>query len=301
MNFRTTDTSSASISAGRINAQRSRLSILQEQIASGKRINRPSDDPSGAEAVIKLKTSQREIEQFKRSATTANQKLTAADDGLSGYENILERVRTLLAQGMSDTASQTAKNSLATEIESLRSRVLNVANSKYGDEYLFGGTRQSAPPFDPSTAAPAAAPTSPQFVQIEPGVNAIAVGVTADTIFSDSTSDIFTDLNNAVAALRGTGNPAADRATLETTMTRVATYSDLVNVAHAKVGANMNAADYALDNLTNNFLSLDERVNEIENADFAETALKFAEAQQTLDATLQMTAQNRRNLFDFLG
>lgn len=301
MNFRTTDTSSASISAARINAQRNRLSTLQEQIASGKRINRPSDDPNGAEFVIRLKTSQSEITQFKRTATTANQKLTAADDSLSNYENILERVRTLVAQGMSDTATQTAKNSLATEIESLRSRILNVANSKYGDEYLFGGTRQNAPPFDPVTAAPAATPTSAQHMQIEPGTNAIAVGVTADTFLTDATGDIFTDLTNAAAALRGTGNPTTDRTTLETTMTRIATYNDLVNIAHSRIGANMNTTEAALENLTNNFLSLDERVNEIEGADFAETALKLAEAQRTLEATLQVTAQNRRNLFDFLG
>lgn len=301
MNYRVSDSSSAKNAAARVNAQRSRLSDLQEQIASGKRINRPSDDPNGAEAIIKLRTSQREIEQFQRAAKFANQKLTASDDGLSGYENLLERTRTLVAQGMSDTATQTAKNSIATEIDSLRSRILNVANSKYGDEYLFGGTRQTAPPFDPTTAAPAASPTSAQYVQVEPGMNAVAVGVTADTIFADATSTIFTDLTNAAAALRGTGDPTADRATLNNTMTRIAGYNDLVNVAHARVGANMNATEGALDNLQNNFLSIDDRANDLENANFAEVALGISEAQRTLEATLQVTAQSRRNLFDFLG
>jgi len=301
MNFRVADNSTASKLASRINAQRSRLSVLQERISSGKRINRPSDDPTGAEAVIKLRTSQKEIEQLQRAAQTANQKLTTADDGLTGYENLLERVRTLVAQGLSDTTTQTAKNALATEIEALRGRILNVANSKYGDEYLFGGTRQNAPPFDPTTAAPAATPTAAQYIQIEPGTTAIAAGVTANSLFTDATGDVFTDLTNAVNALRGTGNPTADRTTLETTMSRLGIYTDLVNVAHAQIGANMNATENALENLANNFLSLEQRAGDIEGADFAETALEFAQTQQALEATLQVSAQNRRSLFDYLG
>lgn len=301
MKFRVSDNSSASNLSSRINAQRTRLSVLQERISSGKRINRPSDDPNGAATVINLRTSQKEIQQFQRSAQTANQKLTAADDTLTGYENILERVRTLVAQGLSDTTPQNAKNNLATEIESLRARILNVANSKYGDEYLFGGTRQNAPPFDPATAAPAVTPTAQQYIQVEPGVNAIAAGVTADKVFSDATSDIFTDLTNAVAALRGTGNPTTDRATLDATMGRLKIYTDQVSVAHATVGANMNATTGAMENLANNFVSIDERALAIEGADFVETATDLAQTQQVLDATIQIAAQKRRSLFDYLG
>jgi flagellar hook-associated protein 3 FlgL len=301
MNYRITDNSSAARFTSRVNAQRSRLESLQEQLASGKRINRPSDDPNGAEAVITLRTSQKEIEQFQRSAQTTQQKLVAADDTLNGYENLLQRVRTLVTQGLSDTATQTAKNALATEIETLRGRILNVANSNYNGEYLFGGTRQNAPPFDQTTAAPAATPATAQHIQIEPGANAIAVGVTAESFLSDATSDIFTDLTDAVAALRGTGNPTTDRTTLETTMSRLAIYNDLANVAHTNIGANMNAAELAQENLTNNFQTLAERISAVEDIDFAETAINLAETQRNLEAILQATANRPRSLFDLLG
>jgi flagellar hook-associated protein 3 FlgL len=301
MNYRITDNSSAARFTSRVNAQQNRLNTLQEQLASGKRINRPSDDPNGAEAVITLRTSQKEIEQFQRSAQTTQQKLVAADDTLNGYENLLQRVRTLVTQGLSDTATQTAKNALATEIETLRGRILNVANSNYNGEYLFGGTRQNAPPFDQTTAAPAATPATAQHIQIEPGANAIAVGVTAESFLSDATSDIFTDLTDAVAALRGTGNPTTDRTTLETTMSRLAIYNDLANVAHTNIGANMNAAELAQENLTNNFQTLAERISAVEDIDFAETAINLAETQRNLEAILQATANRPRSLFDLLG
>lgn len=301
MNIRVSDNSTAAKFTSRVNAQRNRLEILQEQLASGKRINRPSDDPTGAEAVIKLKTSQKEIEQFQRTTQTAQQKLTAADDTLSGYENLLQRVRTLVTQGLSDTSTQTAKNALATEIDSLRSRILNVANTNYNGEYLFGGTRQNVAPFDPTTAATAATPTAAQYIQIEPGTSAVAVGVTADSFLSDATSDIFTDLTNAVNALRGTGNAATDRTTLETTMSRMTIYNNLANVAHTVIGANMNATEIAQENLTTSFQSLSDRISDIEDIDFAETALNLTETQRNLEAILQVAGQQKRSLLDFLG
>jgi flagellar hook-associated protein 3 FlgL len=300
MKYRVADSSTASSLASRINSQRSRLSVLEERIASGKRINRPSDDPGGSVALIKMRTSQKEIEQFQRTAKTASQKLTATDDTLTGYENMLERVRTLVAQGLSDTSTQGAKNSLATEIETLRGTILNVANSKYGDEYLFGGTRQTQPPYNQTTAAPGPLAIA-QFIQIEPGRNPIEAGVTSDKVFADATATIFTDLTNAANALRGTGNAATDRATLQNTMSRLIIYTNQVTTAHAKVGANMNAADSALQNLTNSFLSIDERAGDLEGADFAETAMDLAETQRVLEATLQIAAKKSRNLFDYLG
>lgn len=301
MNYRVADIASSIDFSSRINTQKNRLSVLQEQITTGKRINRASDDPGGAEILLGLRTSQTEIEQFQRSTQAANQKLTAADDTLNSYESILDRVRTLVTQGLSDTTTPDARKALATELDTLRTRILNISNTKNNGEYLFGGTRQNAPPFDPTTAAASATPTTAQYIQIEPGANAIQVSTTADKIFSDATSDIFTDINAATAALRGTGNAAADRLTLENTSTRLGVYTNLENTARAIIGANMNAAGIAKDNLDANFLSFDQRANDIEGTDFAATAVAMTDAQRALDATLQVAAKGRRSLFDFLG
>ena len=301
MNYRITNQTSSNDLISRINSQRSRLNTLQEQITSGKRINRPSDDPGGSEVVLRLRASQTEITQFQRNAQAASQKLTSTDNSLSGYQAALDRARTLVTQGLGDTASQDAKNALATELDSLRSRMLTIANTKNDDGYVFGGTRQTAPPYDPATAAPAATPTSPQFIQVEPGANAIAVGVTADTVFGDATSTVFADLTNAVAALRGTGDPVADRATLQNANARLGVYSGLANNATAVIGANMNSTDTAIETLTTSFQSLDQRASDLEQINFAETAVKLTDSQNALDASLQVAAKGQRSLFDFLG
>lgn len=286
-------------SLSQINAQQARLSALQERLTTGKKINRASDDPVGAEAVLNLKTSQTEIKQFGRAAASVSQKLVAGDDALNTYQNILDTVRTNLAKGLTDTNSQVGRDSLAVELEAMKSRILSIANTKNGEEFVFGGTNQTAPPYD-SSATPATGSSVAQYVQIEPGANAIPTGVTAQKVFADSTSDIFKDLDNAISALRGSGDPAADKATLQTTMSRMSIYTDQAAVARATIGTNMNIAEAAQDALGNSFLSLDDRITDIEGDDFAKTALEYADAQKSLDATLQVAAKGQRSLFDFL-
>ncbi|NJM51899.1 MAG: hypothetical protein HC846_00070 [Blastocatellia bacterium] len=95
--------------------------------------------------------------------------------------------------------------------------------------------------------------------------------------------------------------PATDRTTLETTMSRLAIYTDLANVAHTYIGANMNAAELANENLVSNFQSLTERISAIEDIDFAETALNLTETQRNLEAILQIAGREKRSLLDYLG
>lgn len=301
MNTRIPDTGSSSRLISRINTQRSRLSVLEERLASGKRINRPSDDPTGAEMVLNLKTSVKQLEQFQRNAQAVNLKLTSADDALGNYVTVLDRVKTLISRGISEVSTPQTKEAVAVELEAIRNSLMSLANTKSGDEYVFGGTRQNAPPFDSATGAPAGSATVPQFVQVEPGSAPIAAGVTAETVFADPTSTIFTDLTNAIAALRGTGDPVADKATLQNTMGRLTVYSDLASVAQAHIGANMNAAESAMASLSSSLLTFDARITEIEGDDFAETAVSISQAQQSLEATLQVAANGRRSLFDFLS
>lgn len=301
MSTRVTDSGGSARTNSQINFHRSRLAVLQERLASGKRINRPSDDPAGAEMVLNLRTSLKQIEQFQRNAQAVSTKLIAGDDSLSSYETTLDRVKTLLARGLSETSTPQTREAVAVELESLSKSILSLANSKSGDEYVFGGTRQTVPPFDPVTGQPAAGTAVAQHVQIEPGSNAIAAGVTGDTVFGDANATIFADIANAVAALRGTGNAAADRATLQNTMSRMSVYGDLAGLAHARIGANMNAVETAMANLSTAALAHEDRITDIEGDDFAATALGISETERALEATLQVAARGRRSLFDFIG
>ena len=300
MAFRIPDNISQRNFLSNAGTQQFRINKLQEQIVSGKRINRASDDPGGTEAIISLRTSQSEIDQFSRNADTAARKLTAADDTLSGYRNVLDRVRTLFAQGISDTTTDEARGFIAVEIDALRTSILRIANTEQNGEFIFGGTRQNTPPFD-SSGTLSATPATFQFVQIEPGADAIAVGVTADTIFTDATENIFNDLTAASAALRGTGDPVADRTALQTAIDRVDVYTDLTTVAHSFVGVNTEITEIVKDRLVDTDISYSAQLSAIEDTDFVEAVFELSQARQSLEAIYQIAATSRRSLLDFLG
>ena len=287
--------------AERINMNRLRINRLQEQIASGKRINRPSDDPIGAELVINLKTTRDQIAQYQKVSVTALQKLTAADNAFNNYQLNLDRAKTLISSGLSDITGQSSRDALADELEALRQGFISFANTRNGNEFLFGGNRQNVPPVDPVTGVPAATPTTAQYVQIEPGTNALAVGTTAESFMIDSGVTIFEDLDLAIAALRGTGDPVADQATLTNAMTRLTVFQDRAAEARSRIGVNMQSVERAKDRLSTVDLSVLESISNVEDADFAEAALELGQAQTALEATLAIAARSQRSLIDFLG
>lgn len=302
MSFRVTDASTNASTAAYISKNRQTISLAQEQLSSGKRINRPSDDPAGAGAVLRLRTSQAQLAQFRQTAGNVKDNLLTSDNALESYEQALDRAKALLTQGGSDSTSAAGRASIATELDSIRAQFMTIANLRSNDQYVFGGTRQDAPPFDPTTAAPAATATTAPAIQIEPDTAPITAGVTADTIFSDANGTIFQTLTDVAAALRGTGNAATDKATVINGMDRLASFGDLAQVARVKIGAGLTTATAADDRLNQTSLSLGETATRIEGADFVTTALQLTSAQNALNASLQANSYaGRKSLIDFLG
>ncbi len=302
MPYRVTDNSVSANLTARVAAGRQRIASAQERISTGRRINRPSDDPSGAGAVIRLRAFQSAIEQFKRSAGTAEDNLRVTDGTLDSVEQVLDRARSIITQGASNWTVEGTHEALALEIESLRKQLLTTANARQSERYIFGGTRQDAPPYDPATGAAATNPATPQLIQVEPGAPPIAIGPTAESVFADANGSVFETLANAVAALRGSGDDAADRAALLASLDRLGAFSDQARNARARVGVSLETVAAALERLGRDSLSYEATATGIEAADFAESAIELTQAERTLEAILQGGAHTGRLSFiDLLG
>ncbi len=299
--MRVTDTNSHSRLAGQLAAAGTRVAATQEQLTSGKRINRASDDPAGAAAVLRLRTSQAEVEQFGRNAGAARGLLTASDAALESYETALDRAATLMTQGASDTLNAEGRASVATQLEALRPQLVALANTGHSGHYVFGGTRQSAPPFAAS-GAPSPIAAAPQRIQVEPNASAVSTGATAETIFTDATGNVFNAIDSFVAALRGTGDPAADKAAMDAGFQRLGRFSELARAARTGVGVALNTVEAADERAGRDALNLQAGIDRIETADFAQTALNFSAAERALEAVIQTTGHmNRTSLIDLLG
>lgn len=128
-----------------------RMVRSQEQVASGRRILRPSDDPSGAARSLSLS---RRIADADRFLATLADGQDVADAGAAQLETgsgLLAEARELLLQGMSGVLSQEDRTTLAAAVDVLREQMLDVANSRHLDRFLFGGTATGDAPFETVT------------------------------------------------------------------------------------------------------------------------------------------------------
>ncbi|HVS10756.1 MAG TPA: flagellar hook-associated protein FlgL [Planctomycetota bacterium] len=133
-------------------ANLARMVRAQEQVGSGKRINRPSDDPVGASQVLSLRRQISGDERYRSAVQSGRTSLDASSGALQDAAGLVSEARALLLQGMNGTQSAEDRRVIAGEIRLIRGQLLDIANSRLGDRYLFAGTATGVAPFASSKA-----------------------------------------------------------------------------------------------------------------------------------------------------
>src|SRR5262249_52874808 len=126
----------------------SRLVTSQRQLADGKRINRPSDDPFGTGRALQLSGDLEGFRQFKKNVDDGTGWVTATEAALSRITESLQRARELLVEGGNDSNGQVAREGVAAEIEALTEAVKQEANVTYAGRYIFAGTATETRPYE---------------------------------------------------------------------------------------------------------------------------------------------------------
>lgn len=128
--------------------QQARLTQTQLQIASGQRINTPSDDPSGAVEILDLADQIATVEQYQRNTGAARIQLQLEESVVTGIGDNLQRARELVVQGNNDVLSDADRQSIATELRGIREQLQSLANSRDSNgDYLFAGYQVNTQPF----------------------------------------------------------------------------------------------------------------------------------------------------------
>lgn len=126
-----------------------RLGKLQDQLASGKKITRPSQDPVVAMNGMRYRSQVVEVKQFNRNIGEVYNWLDNADSTLDKTTAALHRIRELAVQAANDTYESTQRANIAKEIEQLFYHVVEMANTKSNGKYIFNGTDTIHAPVDP--------------------------------------------------------------------------------------------------------------------------------------------------------
>jgi flagellar hook-associated protein 3 FlgL len=129
------------------------LSQLQEQLSTGKRLLRPSDDPVDVANDLKLRAKSSQLNQYQKNIEDGLGYMSVTDTTMMSMNELMQRMRELAIQGASDTQSATERNFIAQEVQQLVRQVVGLANSEYKGDYIFGGTHTKITPFPLDTSA----------------------------------------------------------------------------------------------------------------------------------------------------
>lgn len=121
---------------------------LMDQLNTGKKITKPSDNPVIAMKGMRYRTEVREVEQYQRNLTEGYTWMDNADAALSETNKVLQRIRELIVQASNDTYEASQRQSIYSEITQLQSHLEAIANTKVGDNYIFNGTDTANAPID---------------------------------------------------------------------------------------------------------------------------------------------------------
>lgn len=277
------------------------LSRTELQVATGKRILQPSDDPSAAVRVLDLKESQTRLAQYQRNADVATAKLAQEETALQGVENLLQRVRELAVRSSNDTLSADDRRAVAAEVREHMDSFLQLANSKDANgEYLFAGYQSQSRPFSHDGAGTFSytGDDGQRSVKIgdsrevalnDPG--SIFMAFAADGGGTTNIGEVFYDLANSLES--GNAYPAA--------MTDIdTTFTNIFNT-RAKIGARMNAIE---DQKTANDafdLALASVRSTLGDLDYAEAISRFEQQLTALQASQQSFIKIQDlSLFNFI-
>ena len=138
-------------SVSSLNRQQSEFLHLSQQLASGKRVVNPSDDPQAASRAVAVSQAQAVTQQYTDARVSARNALSQEESVLNSASDALASAKALVIQASNDTLSDADRQSIASELRGVYETLIGQANATDGNgRYLFGGYANGAEPFTDS-------------------------------------------------------------------------------------------------------------------------------------------------------
>ena len=220
----------------------------QKEITSGKKIQKPSDDPSGMRDTLALRTNIKQIKQFDRNINSNQLFLSRGESALDSIGVSLSRAKELSMVELGGMSTSETRGYAKTELDNIISKVLQDANTKVKNMYIFSGTDVNTTPFEVSASGAVYKGNSDNLmVQIEEDIN-VKVNIPGSEVLGTdlnpdlNTSTNVSDLNGGTGITAGSFS-ITDRAGTSGTVT-ITSSMTLANVITAigNVSSNLTAS-----------------------------------------------------------
>jgi flagellar hook-associated protein 3 FlgL len=295
-----------------LNGNLDRIGRLQQQLTTGRVLNAPSDSPTGTNTAMQVRQSASAVAQQARNISDGKSWLDTADTTLNTMLDRVRKVRDLTVQGLNSGSTQgNSAAAIATEVTSLRSSLLELANQTIGGRPVFGGATAGTRAYDVTTGAfvgvggtgtvggVATDLTVPLLRRVSDS-EVVRVDVTGPEAFGDPADgrDLFALVGDIAAHVLTAGtDPAdlqADLADLDLAFTRLLT-------AATDIGARAARLETAEEVNTDLQLTLKARLSDVEEIDLPRTIMELNLQQTGYQAALGATAKAiQPSLLDFL-
>ncbi|MBT3725338.1 MAG: flagellar hook-associated protein FlgL, partial [Gammaproteobacteria bacterium] len=182
--------------------QQSKLSDLQQQISSGVRLTKPSDDPAASSRVLELEQTVSQLDQYNVNISLAENRLKLEETTLSAVENSFFRIKELIIQANNSSNDETSLQAIGVEIEERYQELLSLANAQdSAGDFLFAGFQNQTQPFTESATG------SMRHVVYsgDQGQRSFQVSPTRQITADDSGSKIFLEVPSPLALNETTG------------------------------------------------------------------------------------------------
>ncbi len=295
-----------------LNDSLSRLQRTQEQLTSGKRLVRPSDSPVDTVSAMRLKDQQRTLSALGGNIADGLARMQSADDALSRSSTMLTQIRTLVVAGANGVNGPEQRGAYAKEIEQIRGGMIQLANTKYAGQSLFGGTSTAPNAFDPATGKflGNSDPVLRKVTEAQGSAGDLNIGMSGATAFGASGTS--TELFGSDADITKTGlidrvirhltsSDPADQAALQTDLADLDAAAEALSSAAATVGARVNRLNQLEDLNGRLDDSATVALSKLEDVDFVKAAMDLQIQSNAYNAALQASAKIiQPSLMDFL-
>jgi len=290
-----------------LNRNAQQMNNTQTQLATGRKINKPSDDPVGITYSLRYRAELSSNEQYQKNVDSAVSWLEFNDTVLNQAGSVLQRLRELTVQGATDTNPQSALDSINEEVKQLKGQLIDVSNSKLNGKYIFNGETYDVKPYDfPTSADGSLDTTNAASVVTDKGkINFIVgesvqlpINVNGNEVFGFETEDdhLFVTVDNIIKALA-----SGDTKELSNQLENIDTRMNKMLAIRAEIGAKTNRVDLMTDRLTDLEINLTDMQAKVEDADVAEVMMKAKIQENIYNASLSAGAKIiSPSLVDFL-
>ncbi len=266
----------------------------QEMIASGKRINRLSDDPIGMGQVLNYRKTLSSIDQYQRNITQGKTRLNLIETTLGEIDNLVEKAKQWAADLSTGSSDDQTKNIALQNVKNIYDQIFQLANTKIGNSYMFAGHKTDTAPF--SRNSDGIDGTADDYVATYNGDNSnfsfiigkgIDVNIRSDgeAIFQTG-ADVFHVLNDLIDGIDNN-----DVSKISDQIQSLSDVSDQINRYRAE-GATVYQRLETTENHLGKFkLNIENMLSNTEDADMTKAIIDLQALETTYEVSLSIAAK----------